>query len=84
MTQMDIDTPPTLILRNGRITTQNEKMPEASAIAMADGVVLATGSDADIMKMADDDTEVVDLNKRRVIPGLTDSHTHLIREGFEL
>ncbi|MEO3414918.1 amidohydrolase [Roseovarius sp. CAU 1744] len=75
-------TAPDLILRNGQITTLDPATPDATAIAISDGVVSATGSDAEIMQLADDDTQVFDLNKRRVIPGLNDSHTHVIRGGL--
>jgi predicted amidohydrolase YtcJ len=73
---------PDLILRNGRITTLDRATPEVSALAVGDGRVLATGSDAEIMARAADHTEVIDLGGRRVIPGLNDSHTHLIRGGL--
>ncbi len=71
-----------MILRNGRITTLDRTIPEAEAIAIRDGLVEATGSDKEIMGLADDDTDVIDLGGRRVIPGLNDSHTHLIRGGL--
>jgi predicted amidohydrolase YtcJ len=73
---------PDLVLRNGRITTMDPARPDASAIALKDGLVMAVGSDADISKLADKVTRVVDLEKRRVIPGLTDSHMHIIRGGL--
>lgn len=75
-------TTPDMILRNGRITTLDPRKPEVSAIALAAGRVLAIGADDDIMKLAKAGTQVVDLGKRRVIPGLNDSHTHLIRGGL--
>jgi len=70
------------ILMNGRITTLNPRMPEAEAIAISDGKVLETGSNAEIMRLKGPGTEVIDLGGRRVIPGLNDSHTHLIRGGL--
>lgn len=73
---------PSLILRNARITTLDRAMPEASAIAISGGRVSATGSDADVMVLAGDTTRVIDLDGRRVIPGLNDSHTHVIRGGL--
>lgn len=76
------DITPDLILRNGKITTLDKSKKEVSAVAIADGKILATGNDAEIMKLAKDATKIVDLNKRRVIPGLNDSHTHLIRGGL--
>ncbi len=73
---------PDVILRNARVTTLDPATPDATAIAVKNGLVAATGSDAEIMRLADSTTEVIDLNGRRVIPGLNDSHTHLIRGGL--
>lgn len=75
-------TAPDLILRNGKITTLDPETPEASAVAMQNGKIAAIGNDASVMQLATDDTQVIDLNGRRVIPGLNDSHTHLIRGGL--
>src|SRR4051812_22904789 len=71
-----------LILHNGKITTLDPKQPEVTALAIAGGKILATGPDADIMKLSSSATKLIDLNKRRVIPGLNDSHLHLIRGGL--
>ena len=70
------------VLYNGRITTLDPERPEASAIAIKDGLVLATGDDAEVMRLADAGTARIDLGGRRVVPGLNDSHTHLIRGGL--
>lgn len=43
--------------------------------------MLATGSDADVRRLANPGTKLIDLQGRRVIPGLIDSHTHIIRQG---
>jgi len=40
------------------------------------------GTDRDVMGHRGAQTEVVDLNQRTVIPGLNDSHLHLIRGGL--
>ncbi|UCC84295.1 MAG: amidohydrolase, partial [Gemmatimonadota bacterium] len=56
----------------------------ATAIAIADGKVLAVGSDAEIEEFAVPSTERIDLVGRRVVPGLMDSHTHFVTGGFEL
>lgn len=74
--------PVELILHNGRITTQDAVQPEVSAIAVSDGRVHAIGSDDEILRMADASTQEIDLEHRRVIPGLNDSHLHVIRAGL--
>ncbi|MEM6758800.1 MAG: amidohydrolase [Pseudomonadota bacterium] len=69
------------ILFNGRITTMDPDLPEASAVAISDGRIAAVGSDKDMLALAGTNTHTVDLGRQRVIPGLIDSHTHIIRQG---
>lgn len=71
-----------LILRNARITTLDPAQPSASAIAFADGRVLTVGDDAHVMAHAGNATRMIDAGGRRLVPGLNDSHTHLIRGGL--
>ena len=71
-----------LVLFNGKITTFDRAAPDISALAIADGRILATGSDRDMLALAGHGTQRIDLAKRRAIPGLNDSHTHLIRGGL--
>jgi predicted amidohydrolase YtcJ len=73
---------PQLVLHNGKIATLFPGKPDVSAIAITDGTVSAVGSDHDILALADAQTEKIDLNHRRVIPGLNDSHLHVIRAGL--
>lgn len=75
-------TSPELILHNGRITTLDPKQPEVTAVAIAGGRFIAAGDDGSVLKLKSAATEVIDLGKRRVIPGLNDSHLHLIRGGL--
>jgi hypothetical protein len=71
-----------LVITNARITTLDAAVPEAEAVAMGGGRVLAVGQEADVMAHRGPGTQVVDAGRRRVIPGLNDSHTHLIRGGL--
>lgn len=73
---------PDTILLNGKITTLDKKKPEVSAIALAGGMVFATGSDKEIRALAGKKAKIIDLKGKRVIPGLNDSHLHLIRGGL--
>ena len=71
-----------LILYNGKIHTVDRESPVANAVAISDGKFVAVGSDQDVMKLGTVNTIRIDLKKRRVIPGLNDSHIHLIRGGL--
>jgi predicted amidohydrolase YtcJ len=74
--------PPDLILYNGKIATQDDRRSFVEAAAIRDGRFLAAGSDREIVRLRDGSTRLIDLNKRTVIPGLNDSHLHLIRGGL--
>src|SRR2546421_6390036 len=71
-----------MILHNGKIATVNRKQPEAQALAITGGRLAAVGSDGDVLKLRGPATQVIDLGGRRVIPGLNDSHLHVIRGGL--
>src|SRR5262252_3636100 len=71
-----------IILFNGRITTPDSANTSATAVAIDNGLFAAVGTDREIMARRDAKTSVIDLNGRTVIPGLNDSHTHLIRGGL--
>jgi len=72
----------TLILTNGKFHTVDRDNPLATAVAIKDGKFLAVGSEAEAMQYADDATQIVDLHGSTGIPGLNDSHLHLIRGGL--
>lgn len=54
---------------------------DAEAIAIRDGRILATGTDRDIGALVGESTRSIDAGGRRLIPGLIDSHLHLVRGG---
>ena len=72
---------PELILHNGKITTLDSVRPQVSACVIADGRIVATGGE-ELLGTANNKTQRVDLKGRRVIPGLNDSHMHVIRGGL--
>ncbi|GAA6621518.1 hypothetical protein NUACC26_073380 [Scytonema sp. NUACC26] len=71
-----------VILLNGRIATQDRRRSFANAVAIKDGRFLVVGTQAEVMATKGKNTQVIDLKKRTVIPGLNDSHIHLIRGGL--
>ena len=73
---------PDLILHNGQITTLDRANPSATALAIKDGKFSAVGSDKEVVPLAGPATKLVDLAGRRVMPGLCDNHTHVVRGGL--
>lgn len=71
-----------LIIMNGKIATQDDRRSFATAAAIKSGRFIAVGRDREVMTHRGDQTQVIDLEKRTVIPGLNDSHLHLIRGGL--
>ena len=71
-----------LILFNGRLHTVDPQQPQATAVAIRDGRFIAVGTDAEAMAFRGTATRLIDLRQRCVIPGLNDSHLHLIRGGL--
>lgn len=72
-----------LIVRNAKVTSLHDGgSAVAEAIAVLGERFAAVGSEAEVMRLAGEDTRVVDAGGRRVIPGLNDSHLHAIRGGL--
>ena len=70
------DTAPDLILLNGNICTLDSQKPQAEAIAVKAGRIIAVGESDTIGALAGRQTERIVLDGRLVIPGLMDSHFH--------
>jgi predicted amidohydrolase YtcJ len=71
-----------LILKGGRFTTLDRSNPAASAVAITDGMFTAVGDEREVMPSAGPTTRIIDLKRRRALPGLIDNHLHIIRGGL--
>lgn len=72
-----------LIIYNGRIATMGKVNGYVQAVAIRDGLVLETGSSETILaRYGASAAQRIDVNGKTVIPGLNDSHIHVIREGL--
>jgi len=71
-----------LIITNGKIATMAKEGEFVQALAIKDGKIAATGSNEQVLRLKQAQTRVVDVAGRTVIPGLNDSHTHVIRAGL--
>ncbi len=72
------------LLIHGHIYTGNAKMPWAQALAITGTRVEAVGSDQEILTRRQPTTKVIDLRGKTVIPGISDSHTHMWYGAMEL
>ena len=71
----------TLIFYNGTVLTMDADQPAAEAVAVAGDLILAVGTDEDILALQVADTLVVDLQGRTLMPGFVDSHTHIFNDA---
>lgn len=67
---------PDMILFNGKIITVDRHFTCAQALAIAEGKILALGSNDEILEQAGPNTQRVNLQGKTVIPGLADNHLH--------
>lgn len=65
-----------VIFVNGKFTTLGEHEDSAQAVAVTGGRFTAVGTRAEVEKLVGEDTKVVDLKGKRVVPGLIDAHCH--------
>ena len=67
---------PDLIVHHGKIVSVDDHFSIQEAMALREGKIVALGSNADILQTMADQTRVIDLGGKTVLPGLIDSHTH--------
>ncbi len=68
--------PPSHVFHHGKIATVDAQFRVVEAMAIRDGRILATGTNADMLELAAPGTEQLDLGGKTVLPGLIDSHVH--------
>lgn len=80
----DSQPPVTLAVVNARIWTGDARRPWAEAIAVRGERIAAVGSSAEVKKLTDASTQMIDGRGKMVVPGFIDSHVHFIDGGFRL
>ncbi|WEJ74709.1 amidohydrolase [Pseudomonas sp. PSE14] len=73
-----------LILHGGKVYTAEPGQSLQQAVAVENGRILAVGSDAQILKLKQAGTQVIDLHGKVLMPGFIDSHTHLVKGGLQM
>lgn len=77
------DAPADALYVNGTILTMNDAQPEAEAVAVRDGLVVAVGQIGEVEKMAGPQTVRHDLDGRTMLPGFFDPHGHANMVGIQ-
>jgi len=75
--------PADAIYSGGEIVTVNELQPQAEAIAVRRGRIVAVGLRDEVMKLKGPNTQVVDLSGRTLVPGFIDPHGHVFNSGIQ-
>src|SRR5579859_2407512 len=73
-----------VLLVHGHIYTGNAKAPWAQALAISGTRIDAVGTDQEVLTRKHAGTQIIDLQGRTVVPGFSDSHTHMWFGGLEL
>ncbi len=73
--------PAHIVLLNGKVWTLEEDQPVAEAVALRGQRIIKVGSNAEIRKLITDETRVIDLGGKLVLPGFIDNHTHFASAG---
>ncbi len=68
----------------GRIWTGDARRPWAEAVAVGGEQIIAVGSRSDVARLQGAETQVIDAGEGLVVPGLIDSHIHLVDGGERL
>ncbi len=71
-----------MVIRNAQVSTMDPALPQADALAIVGNRIAAVGTERDVMALSGAKTRVIDAGRRRIIPGLIDSHIHVIRGGL--
>src|ERR1700679_3201299 len=61
----------------GTIVTMDESRPQAEALAIGQGKILAVGTAEEVKAIAGPDTEIIELGSQVLYPGLIEPHMHL-------
>lgn len=73
-----------LLLLNGKVITVDSEFNIVEAVAVKDSKIIATGTTPEIEGLQGEGTEVIDLKGKTVLPGLIDSHLHVVSTGMLL
>jgi len=69
---------------NGKIYTVDNNRPVAEAVIVNGNKIIFAGNNSGAKKFIDNETEMINLQGKLLLPGFIDGHTHFINGGFYL
>ncbi len=75
--------PADAIYHGGDIVTVDDKNPAAEALAVRGGKIVAVGKKDEVLKLKGDNTQLIDLKGRCLLPGFVDGHGHCFGTGLQ-
>ncbi|WDE10147.1 amidohydrolase [Thalassomonas haliotis] len=71
------------VFTNGNIYTVNAAQPKAQAVALKDGEIIFVGDDSQVQHYIGDNTQVINLGGKMMMPGIHDVHIHPLESGSD-
>ncbi len=71
------------IFYGGDIVTIDDQQPQAEAVAIANGKILAVGEQVEVMKLKGASTKLINLEGKCLLPGFVDGHGHCFQTGLQ-
>lgn len=71
-----------VVLINGEVITVDQKNAVVEAVAIKDNQIVVVGSNQEVKSFIGENTDVIDLQGKTLLPGFIDSHLHIISHGL--
>ena len=71
-----------LIIHGGTIYTVDSTNSKVESVAIKDGLIYQTGDFNKIISLSDQNTEIIDLDGKTMIPGFIEGHAHIMGTGY--
>lgn len=70
-----------VVLINGEVITVDQKNTVVEAVGVKDNRIIVVGSNQEVKNFIGEETDIIDLQGKTILPGFIDSHIHLILYG---
>jgi len=70
------------IYHGGDVITIDDKNPTAEAVAIKGGKIVAVGKKADVLKLKGDNTKLIELGGKSLLPGFVDGPAEVVANDY--